>query len=208
MIPRYASILDKHIKSINEWNYAMMHTVHHLLLTVILAKGHYTPYANGQPFQWLIDHIVQIINEPKILNKIDKYSTTIETMLIDSSLKTLTAFVHDPDLLIYIKQLKIISSFRSLILSPYESIVFHDYIILSYIMDEDDIKSSEKESGRLLSNIFDSLRKNIKLISVKNQNQKLIEHNITLLVEAIQGNIESDSKGLEKVFFFLSSCST
>jgi len=189
MIPRYASILDKHIKSINEWNSAMIHTVHHVLLTVILAKGHYTPYANGQPFQWLIDHIVQIINESKILNKIDEHSTTLETILIDTSLKTLTAFVHDPDLLIYIKQLKIISNFRSLILSSYQSIVFHIYIILSYIMDEDDIKSSEKESGRLLSNIFDSLRKNIKLISVKNQNQKLIEHNITLLVEAIQGNL-------------------
>jgi hypothetical protein len=201
MIPRYASILDKHIKSINEWNSAMIHTVHHLLLTVILAKGYYTPYANGQPFQWLIDHIVQIINESKILNKIDEHSTTLETMLIDTSLKTLTAFVHDPDLLIYIKQLKIISSFRSLILSSYQSIVFHIYIILSYIMDEDDIKSSEKESGRLLSNIFDSLRKNIKLISVKNQNQESIEHNITLLVEAIQGNIESDSKDWRKFYF-------
>ena len=159
MIPRYASILEKHIRSINEWNCAMMHAVHHLLLTVSIAKGYYTPYANGQPLQWLIDHIVRIISEFSIVSKVDEHSTTRETILIDSALKTLTTFVHEPDLLVYIKQLKITSTFRSLILLPYESITFHVYVMLSYTMDENDIKASGKESGRLLSNIFDSLRK-------------------------------------------------
>jgi hypothetical protein len=55
-------------------------------------------------------------------------------------------------------------------------------------MDEDAIKKSEKESGRLLANIFDSLRKNIKLRSEKSKNEEVIEHNIALIVEAIQGN--------------------
>jgi hypothetical protein len=100
MIPRYASILDKHIKSIKKWDFAIIHTVHHLLLTVILAKGYYTPYANGQPLQWLIDHIVCIINE----------------------------------------------------------------------------------------STFDSLRKNITLLSKDSKHEELIEHNIDLHVEAIQGN--------------------
>jgi len=188
MVPRYASILDKHIRSINEWNSAIIHAVHHLLLTIVLVKGYYAPYANGQPLQWLIDHIVRIISKSTIVNKVNEHSTTPETILIDSALKTLTAFVHDPDLRIYIKQLKIISIFRPLILLPYESIVFHVYIILSYIMDEDDIKSSEKESGRLLSNIFDSLRKKIKLLSKTSKNHEITKHNITLLAEAVQGN--------------------
>jgi hypothetical protein len=55
-------------------------------------------------------------------------------------------------------------------------------------MDEKDIKASEKDSGRLLSNIFDSLRKEIKSISETSRNGELIEHNITLLIEAIRGN--------------------
>jgi hypothetical protein len=188
MVPRYALILDKHIKLINQWNSAIIHAVHQLLLTVVFVKRHYTPYAHGQPLQWLIDHVVCIISQSTIVSKINEDATTCETFLIDSALKLLTAFVRDPDLLTYIKQLKLQSTFRSFILSPCESIVYHAYIILSYIMDEDDIKASEKESGRLLSNIFDSLRKKIRLHSESHQHKGLTEYNIALLVEAIQGN--------------------
>jgi hypothetical protein len=188
MVPRYASELDKHIQSINEWHSVMIHVVHHLLLTVVYAKGHYTPYANGQPLQWLIDHIIRIISETSLVKKVNEKATTPETMLIDSALRTLTAFVHEPDLLVYIKQLKVTSIFRSLILLPYESIVIHAYVMLSYTLDEDDIKASEKDSGRLLSNIFDTLRKKIKSYSETTKNEEIIERHISLLVEAIQGN--------------------
>jgi len=188
MVPRYASILDKHIKSINQWNSAMIRSVHYLLLTVIHAKGHYTPYANGQPLHWLIDEIVCIINESTIIKKIDENSITSETILIDSAIKTLVEFVHEPDLLSYIKQLKITSIFRSLLSLSYESIIYHIYILLSYTMSEDDIKSSEKESGRLLSDILDSLRKKIKLLSEKNENEEGVKRDIALLIEAVQGN--------------------
>ena len=112
MVPRYASILNQYIKSILEWNHAIIHTVHHLLLTVSIAEGHYTSYAHGQPLQWLIDHVVSIISQPTILKKVNEDSSTCETLLIDSALKVLTAFVRDPDLLIYIKQLKIQSIVR------------------------------------------------------------------------------------------------
>ena len=77
--------------------------------------------------------------------------------------------------------------------SPCESIVFHAYTILAYIMGEDDIKVSEKESGRLLSNIFDSFRRQIKLFAEKNPDVQLVAYNIALLVEAIQGNSHSKS---------------
>ena len=188
MIPRYAAMLDKHIKSIDQWNSGIIHAVHHLLLTVVLLRGHYTNYAHGQPLRWLIDDIIRIISQPSIVNEMKEDFMNYQSLVIDSSLKVLTGFVRDPDLLIYIKQLKIQSILRSLISSPCESIAFHSYLILSYIMDEVDIKSSEKESGRLLSNIFDSLRREIRLLSERNEHDQSIEHNITLLVEAIQGN--------------------
>ena len=189
MIPRYATILDKHIQSINKWNSAMIHVVHHLLLTVVSVRGYYANYAQGQPFQWLIDNIVRIIRQPSMLNEINEDFTNYESLMIDSALRTLTVFVHDPDLLIYIKHLKIQPILRALISSSSESIVFHVYIILSYIMDEVDIKASVKETGRFLSNIFDSLRREIRLLSERNRHDHLIEHNITLLLEAVQGNI-------------------
>jgi hypothetical protein len=66
-------------------------------------------------------------------------------------------------------------------------------------MDEKDIKASEKDSGRLLSNIFDSLRKEIKSFSETSQNAELIERNITLLIEAIRGK-EISFKGLNATY--------
>ena len=199
MVPRYASLLDKHIQSINEWKSPMIHAVHHLLLTVVHVKGSYTPYANGQPLQWLIDHIIRIIGEPSFVKKATEKSTALETVLIDSALRTLTGFVHEPDLLVYIKQLKITSIFRPLILLPNESIVLHAYVMLSYTLEEDDIKASEKDSGRLLSKIFDSLRKKLKSLSGINKHPETIERNISLLVEAVRGIIYKYSQ----IFIFI-----
>ncbi|CAF1053487.1 unnamed protein product [Rotaria sp. Silwood1] len=192
MVPRYASILDKHIQSIKQWKSSMIHIVHHVLLTITHAKGYYTPYANGQPLQWLIDDIIRIISEPCLLKKVNEKGTTSETILINSALFTLTTFVHEPDLLAYIKQLKKISLFNSLVSSSNESIVIYAYMMLAYILEEDDIKSSEKDTGRLLSNIFDLLRKNIKSLSKRKQHNEFIERNISLLVESIHVLLQHD----------------
>jgi hypothetical protein len=187
MIPRYAFLLDRHIQSIDQWNSPIIHAVHHVLLTVIYAKGYYTPYATGQPLQWLIDHIIRIISNSSLIKKVNEKSKSPETILIDSALRALTVFVHEPDLLVYIKHLQITSIFRSLIFLSNESIVLHAYVMLSFTLEEDDIKASEKESGRLLSKIFDTLRKKIQTLSITNQNEEIIERNISLLVEALRG---------------------
>ena len=187
MIPRYASILDKHIQSIQQWHSTMIHIVHHLLLTVIHVKDFYTPYANGQPLQWFIDHLIRLVSSSSAIDKINERASTPETLLIDTVLRTLNAFVHEPDLLAYIKHLKIVPVLRSLIFLPYESIACHAYVILSYTLDEHDIKASEKDAGRLLCNIFDSLRKNFHSSSRTNEHEQAKERNISLLIEAIQG---------------------
>jgi len=192
MIPRYALLLDPHMNSISHWSSIFIHIVHHLLLTVIYAKDFYTPYANGQPLQWLIDHIVHILNEESFRSKVDKKSVSPETMLIDSSIRSLTAFVHEPDLLVYIKSLKITSIFRSLIQLPNETIVLHAYVMLAYTLKEDDIKASEKEAGRLLSKILDTLRKKIKSLVNPHKNAQVIEKQMSLLVEAFRGLVQHD----------------
>lgn len=210
MIPRYAALLDKHIQSISEWKSPIIHVVHHLLLTVNHAKGYYTPYANGQPIQWLIDHLIHIIRETSLIKKITEKATTPETLLINSILRTLVEFVHEPDLLFYIKQLKITPILHSLISLPYESIAIHAYVVLAYTLEEDDIKASEKDSGRLLSNIFDTLRKKIQKRSKSTTNQEINERNVSLLTEAVQGNKILNSSLFFKLFLFKikSSCST
>ncbi|CAF2529791.1 unnamed protein product [Rotaria sp. Silwood2] len=192
MVTRYASILDKHIQSIKKWKSSIIHVVYYVLLTITHAKSFYTPYASGQPFQWLIDNIISILSESSLLKKVNENIKTPETILINSALHTLTVFIHEPDLLVYIKELKITPLFRSLTSLPNESIVIHGYIILSYTLEENDIKASEKDSGRLLSNIFDLLRKNIRSLIKTNQNIELIECNISLLVETVQVLLQHD----------------
>ena len=187
MIPRYASALDEHISSVQQWQAAMIHAVHHLLLTVIYSREFFSPYATGQPFQWLIDHLLRILNEPSLKKTLREDSATVQTILIDTALRTLTTFVHEPDLLAYIKQLKITSLLRTFIHVNYESIVLHAYVLLSYVLDEDDIKASEKETGRLLSNIFDWLRKKLSSLDGVDEHDEGTEKNLGLLIEALQG---------------------
>ena len=189
MVPRYASILDQHIPSIQQWQSAMIHAVHHLLLTVIQARDYLAPYATGQPLQWLIEHIVRILSEQSLIEKVQEKAENPETILIDSAIRTLATFVHEPELLAYIKQLKITAQLRSLMASPYESIVLHTYVLLSYTLEEDDIKASEKESGRFLSNLFDSLRKKLKSLPKGDKHDEWAERSVALLVEALQGNL-------------------
>lgn len=189
MIPRYALILDQHIPSINQWNSPFIEAVHHLLLTVIYAKDSYSSFANGEPFRWLIDHLIRIISTWSLIKYINDKFLTPQTILINVALRTLTTFVHEPDLLIYIKNLQITSRFRSLIFLPNESIVLHAYVMLTYTLEEDEIKASKKDAGRLLSKIFDSLRKKLRLLSntTNSQNNHHLERDISLLIEALHG---------------------
>ena len=205
MFPRYALLLDQHIQSINLWNPPLIHAIHHALIIIGYARSHYSSYATGQPLQWLIDHIIRIISEPSFRNEVNEKATTSGTLLIESALRTLTAFVREPDLLAYMKELKITSVFRALILLPNESIVLHAYVMLSYTLEEGDIKASEKDSGRLLSKIFDALRRELHSLSISTENEDVVERNISLLIEAVQGLLHSNFDFYFFLFFFICS---
>ncbi|CAF4602747.1 unnamed protein product, partial [Rotaria magnacalcarata] len=73
----------------------------------------------------------------------------------------------------------------------------HACVILAYTLDEEDIKASEKESGRLLSNLLNLLRKNMRALTKKSKNEEAIESNITLLVEALQSLVQHDQIKVE-----------
>lgn len=189
MIPRYALLLDQHIASIDQWNTPLIDAVHHLLLTVIYAKDSYGPYARGEPLRWLIDHLIHIIKAPSFIRCVNEKSSNHQTVLLDVALRTLTTFIHDPDLLVYMKNLKITSIFRSLTSLANESIVLHAYVMLTYTLDEDEIEASKKDAGRLLSKIFDSLRKKLRLLSSTPQQNDHLRREISLLIEALRGQL-------------------
>ena len=190
MIPRYALLLDQHIEFIKRWKSPLIEAVHHLLLTVIYARDSYSSYANGEPFRWLIDHLIRMISEWSLIKYINEQFLTPQTRLINVAVRTLTTFIHEPDLLVYVKNLKVTSIFRSLISLPNESIVLHAYVMLTYILEEDEIKASKKDVGRLLSKMFDSLRKKLRLLSnttANSSNNEHLERDISLLIEALHG---------------------
>ncbi len=42
MLPRYVSILDKHMKTIKQWNRPMMRAVHNLIITIIYGEDYFS----------------------------------------------------------------------------------------------------------------------------------------------------------------------
>src|SRR5437588_11982651 len=122
MLPRYVSILDKHMKTIKEWKRPMMRAVHNLIITIAYAEGYFSSYTNTESFRSLINHLLNILNESTLIDKIHQNSNNIETLLIDATLVVFSVLVYESDALDYIKQCKPTTIFRQLTKTPYETI--------------------------------------------------------------------------------------
>jgi hypothetical protein len=191
-LPRYVSILDKHIKTIKQWNRPIMRAIHNLLITIIYAEGYFSSYTNNQSFRSLIDHLLRILTEPRLINNIQPNSHNMETLIIDATLLVFSVLVYEPDALDYIKQRKPVGIFRQLTTTPYETIVLNAYMMLAYTMDENDVKSIQDNSSQLLPITLNLLKKAIEVRhqtnTDENVNREHIDRNIIQLVETLKGN--------------------
>jgi hypothetical protein len=182
MLPRYATLLGKHVQSIQHWNRPMIRAIHHLLSTIVYAEGCFKSSAD-QPLTVLVDHIVRIISEANLVDKITKKSSKPETVLIHTAMVTLGILIYEPEVLAHIKQSKITSVFRRLTSAPYEEISVNAYMMLACTMSEDDIKAAGTDSSRLIAIIIHSLRKEVQ----GKPGQKPNEMKIELLVRSLKG---------------------
>ena len=93
MLPRFISILNKHITTIKQWRRPMMRSIHHLLTTLLFAEGYFTSYLNTKSLRSLINHLLRLMNESILIDKIQKVSHNVETLIIEVALRILNMFV-------------------------------------------------------------------------------------------------------------------
>jgi hypothetical protein len=192
MLPRYVSILDKHMKTIKQWNRPMMRSVHNLIITIIYGEDYFSSRVNSESFRSLIDHLLRLLNEPTLVSKISPDSNNVETLLIDATVIVFSILVYELDALEYIKQQKSAEIFRKLTTAPCETIVVNAYMLLAYTISDNDIKASQYDLSKLLSTTINLLRKVIKNRHGTNTNQNInqenLDRNILQLVETLKGN--------------------
>jgi len=192
MLTRYVSILDEHMKTIKKWNRPIMRAIHNLIITIAYAEGYFSSHTNTESFRALINHLLNILNEPTLINKIQPNSNNIETLLIDATLVVFSVLVYESDALDYIKQRKPTAIFRQLTKASYESIALNAYMMLAYTMDDNDIKTLQTDLTQLLSTTISLLRKAIEARQQMNIDQNFsrenINRNILQLLETLKGN--------------------
>ncbi|CAF2412789.1 unnamed protein product [Rotaria sp. Silwood2] len=194
MLPSYVSILDKHIKKIKEWHRPMMRSIRHLLTTLSLAEGCFTLHLNNESIRSLINHLLCLITEPILIKKIHNTLENQETLLIDITLVVLGVLIYEPDALDYIKKCKPARIFRALTSTSCENIVFNAYLMLAYIMDENDIKELNINLSRLTFSILNLLHNAVESYNKTdvddNINKKNTNRKITQLAEILKNLIQ------------------
>ncbi|CAF2346324.1 unnamed protein product [Rotaria sp. Silwood2] len=191
MLPRYVSILDKHMKTIKEWQSPMMRAIHNLIITLVYAEGYLSSHIYNKSFQLLINHLLHLLNESSLINKIHPNANNLETLLIDATLVVFSVLVYEPNGLNYIKQLKPIAIFRQLTTTSHETIVLNAYMMLVYVMDENDIETAVDNLSHLLSTTLYLLGKAIETryhTNVhENSKRETTDRNIMHLLETLKG---------------------
>ena len=139
----------------------MMRAMHHLLTTMIFAEGCFTSPASQQALRTFIDHLLRMISEPCLIEKISANLMNSESILIDAALITLCVLVHESDVCDYMRQSQCAPIFRRLISTPCEYIVSSAYMMLAYTIKESDLQESQDVLAQLLGTTLDHLQQAI-----------------------------------------------
>lgn len=186
MLPRYISILDKHITTVREWHSPMMRAIRYLLTTLVFAEGCFTLHLTNRSLRSLVDHLLCIVEEPLLVENIDSNPKNQETLLVDSALAVFTVLVYEDDALSYIKKTKPVEIFQKLISTRCETIVLNAYMMLAYTMNERDIKRADVDLSLLTVTILNLLHNAIE--SSQHTNTENFDRDKIQLVEILKGN--------------------
>lgn len=187
MLPRYVAILDKHIKTIKQWKRPIMRAMHNLIITIIYAEGYFGLHTRTDTFRQLIHHLLTILNQPILIEKIHPDLNNIETLLIDAILVVFSVLVYESNALDFIKKCKPIEIFRQLTKVSYETIALNAQMMLAYTINDQDMKTSQDDLVRLLSTTFNLLKNTINRQQQINTNQENLDRNIIQLLETLKG---------------------
>ncbi|CAF1145701.1 unnamed protein product [Rotaria sordida] len=181
MLPLYIDIFNKIIPQINEWTSSTFQAVNYLLKMVNHKSANIETIIEHLPF---IDHILTLVNTPKLYNNLEETLSNPETRLIDTAASFLAKIMDEPTILSYIKQKNVTSSFLRLTSVRYQPLHYNIHQILSQITSEKDIKSMANP-GSLLSSTVQSLK------TVINENRHDETH-VEQLLDTLKGLVQHD----------------
>ena len=189
MLPRFVSILDRHVKTVHTWKCSLLRAIHNILTILIYAGEDLHSFANHPSLRSLIDYLLRLLSQPVLIGKIHANSNNNETLLLDGILIVLTILVRQPDILNYIKQSKPAGVLQQLTSTSHEHIVRNSFTMLAYTAGEDNLKPLQKDFPRLLTTIVDVLKKDM---ATRDQLGKagraLLDQNVAHLLETLRGN--------------------
>jgi hypothetical protein len=181
MLPRYVTILDKLVPSVNNWKRSPIRAIYYLLETINHGAKKFQTNAKLVSAQLrLIDHVLKLIDQPILYNNLQETLANTETIFISTAVNFLVNMTKEPAILAHIKQCHVTAAFLRLTSCQYEPLVLNVYTLLAYTTHEEDIKAM-RNPGRLLSTTVQSLKTTL------NQSPKDENHEEQLL-ETLKGN--------------------
>ena len=199
MLPRYTTLLERHMKTIKRWNRPIMRAVHHLLNTMIFAEGSFNRYLIPQSLRALIDHLLHLISEPIFIQKVLPFPTNLESILVNAALNILSVLVYEPDALEHLKRYRSARYFRPLLSTSCESVVLNAYMMLAYTMDDDDLRESHGDLSQLFRTTLGLLRDNIHTNQPTSADEKP-NRNTVQLIETVRGECASIDEPFDQLF--------
>ncbi|CAF1668541.1 unnamed protein product, partial [Didymodactylos carnosus] len=110
--------------------------------------------------------------EPSLIKNIDEKLLKPETILINSAIVLMTNLIYETTILGHVKQKQVTSTFLTLTNSKNDTIQLNAYMMLAYIMNEDDLKKMTNP-GKILSAITDILRRTLQSGDGQERNNKI-----------------------------------
>ena len=93
MLPKYITILDKHIPQINQWKKPTFQAVNYILEMIDHEPTNAKIIAKHLPF---LDQIFALIDSPTLYNHVEKTLSSPEITLIDTAVRLLVDLKNDP----------------------------------------------------------------------------------------------------------------
>lgn len=181
MLPKYITIFENLIPSVNDWKKLTFEAVNYLLLITNYGTDEFETHAKLIAEHLpLIDHILKLIDQPAIYDKIEAVASNQQTTLMETAMNFFVNLINESTIVSHIRQARVAPVFLRLASCRNEQITLQANNLLAYASSEDDIKSM-KNPGKLL-------KTNIKSIQTALSKSPKDQSYMAQLLETLKGN--------------------
>jgi hypothetical protein len=177
MLPKYVAVLGRVlVSSPQQWSESTMRCVETLLSMIAHGADQFADNRKiiGEHVA-VVDHFLQLVDEPALCSKVRASTPTVEMMVMRSAMRLLVRLMGEPSVLSHLKERHAASIFLRLTTCADEVVVLNAYSLLAHTTNEEDIETMPG-SDRLLQTIIQSLQATVNNTSGKtSETEQLLE---------------------------------